>query len=213
MNVVFLLLDAATLILVIIPLFIPACRALGIDLVHFGVVALVKRMIGLITPPYGIVLFVINAVTGIPLRSIIRDDLAVHGRPHRGFAGVNVTYSYKVAILDHLDDLSDEARALGAVNTVIFRKEGRLGFNTDFAGFSRSFANEMADVARGRVLQLGAGGAGFAVGFGLAENGVGKLVIHDPDHARAAALAAAISAHYGPGRASVAISLEEAGEH
>jgi tripartite ATP-independent transporter DctM subunit len=67
------LLDAATLILVIIPLFIPACRELGIDLVHFGVVAVVNCMIGLITPPYGIVLFVVNAVTGIPLRAIIRE--------------------------------------------------------------------------------------------------------------------------------------------
>ena len=65
------LLDASTIILVIIPLFIPACRHLGIDLVHFGVVAVVNCMIGLITPPYGIVLFVINAVTGIPLKDII----------------------------------------------------------------------------------------------------------------------------------------------
>jgi tripartite ATP-independent transporter DctM subunit len=74
-NLLFLalgcLLDASTLILVIIPLFVPACQALGIDLVHFGVVMVVNCMIGLITPPYGIVLFVINAVTGIPLRSII----------------------------------------------------------------------------------------------------------------------------------------------
>ncbi|MGR6468534.1 TRAP transporter large permease [Rhizobium sp. PAMB 3182] len=67
------LLDASTIILVIIPLFIPACRALGIDLVHFGVVAVVNCMIGLITPPYGILLFVINATTGIPLREIIRE--------------------------------------------------------------------------------------------------------------------------------------------
>jgi tripartite ATP-independent transporter DctM subunit len=67
------LLDASTLILVIIPLFLPACRELGIDLVHFGVVAVVNCMIGLITPPYGIVLFVINAVTGIPLRAIIAE--------------------------------------------------------------------------------------------------------------------------------------------
>ena len=67
------LLDAATIILVIIPLFIPACRHLGIDLVHFGVVAVVNCMIGLITPPYGIVLFVINAVTGIPLREMISE--------------------------------------------------------------------------------------------------------------------------------------------
>ncbi|MFN3499083.1 MAG: TRAP transporter large permease, partial [Pannonibacter indicus] len=67
------LLDASTLILVIIPLFLPACRELGIDLVHFGVVAIVNCMIGLITPPYGIVLFVINAVTGISLREMIRE--------------------------------------------------------------------------------------------------------------------------------------------
>ncbi len=67
------LLDASTIILVIIPLFVPACKALGIDLVHFGVVAVVNCMIGLITPPYGILLFVINATTGIPLRDIIRE--------------------------------------------------------------------------------------------------------------------------------------------
>jgi tripartite ATP-independent transporter DctM subunit len=66
-------LDATTIILVIIPLFLPTCRELGIDLVHFGVVAVVNCMIGLITPPYGILLFVINAVTRIPLADIIRN--------------------------------------------------------------------------------------------------------------------------------------------
>lgn len=66
-------LDASTIILVILPLFIPACRELGIDLVHFGVVSIVNCMIGLITPPYGILLFVINAVTRIPLAEIIRE--------------------------------------------------------------------------------------------------------------------------------------------
>lgn len=74
-NVLLLLLgcvlDASTIILVIIPLFIPTCNLLGIDLVHFGVVAVVNCMIGLITPPYGILLFVINAVTRIPLTEII----------------------------------------------------------------------------------------------------------------------------------------------
>lgn len=66
-------LDATTIILVIVPLFIPTCKALGIDLVHFGVLVVVNSMIGLITPPYGILLFVINAVTGIPLRDIIAE--------------------------------------------------------------------------------------------------------------------------------------------
>ncbi len=78
-NLLFLVvgcvLDATTILLVIVPLFIPTCRELGIDLVHFGVVVVVNAMIGLITPPYGVLLFVINATTGIPLKSIIREIL------------------------------------------------------------------------------------------------------------------------------------------
>ena len=76
-NVLLLLLgcvlDATTIILVIIPLFLPAAQALGIDLVHFGVVAIVNCMIGLVTPPYGILLFVVATVTRIPLGEIIRE--------------------------------------------------------------------------------------------------------------------------------------------
>ncbi len=68
-------LDAATIILVIIPLFMPTIRDLGIDPVHFGVVAIINVMVGLITPPYGILLFVINAVAGIPLKEIIRETV------------------------------------------------------------------------------------------------------------------------------------------
>ncbi len=66
-------LDATTIILVIVPLFIPVCKSLGIDLIHFGVLVVVNSMIGLITPPYGILLFVINAITGISLKEIISE--------------------------------------------------------------------------------------------------------------------------------------------
>ncbi len=76
-NLLFLalgcLFDATTMLLIVVPLFLPTCRALGIDLVHFGVVIVVNIMIGLITPPYGVLLFVINALTGIPLKDIIRE--------------------------------------------------------------------------------------------------------------------------------------------
>jgi tripartite ATP-independent transporter DctM subunit len=76
-NILLLLLgcvlDATTIILVVLPLFIPTCRELGIDLVYFGVIAVVNCMIGLITPPYGILLFVINAVTQISLREMIAE--------------------------------------------------------------------------------------------------------------------------------------------
>ena len=66
-------LDATVIILVIVPLFIPTCNALGIDLIHFGVLIVVNSMIGLITPPYGILLFVISAVSQIPLKDMIRE--------------------------------------------------------------------------------------------------------------------------------------------
>ncbi len=76
-NVMLLLLgailDATTILLVIVPLFLPAARELGIDLVHFGVIVVVNTMIGLITPPYGVLLFVINATTGAPLRDMIAE--------------------------------------------------------------------------------------------------------------------------------------------
>lgn len=75
-NVTLLLLgcvlDATTIILVILPLFLPTCQALGIDLVHFGVVAVVNCMIGLVTPPYGMLLFVIGALTGTSIQEILR---------------------------------------------------------------------------------------------------------------------------------------------
>jgi len=69
------LLEGSTIILVILPIFIPTAKALGIDLVHFGVVAVVNIMIGLITPPYGLLLFIISAISGAPLRGIIRDTM------------------------------------------------------------------------------------------------------------------------------------------
>ena len=67
-------LDATTIILVIIPLFLPTAMALGIDPVHFGVISVVNCMIGLITPPYGILLFVVNGTTGIPVKDIVRES-------------------------------------------------------------------------------------------------------------------------------------------
>ncbi len=82
-NLIFLLLgcvfDATTLLLVFVPLFIPSLKLLGIDLVHFGVVIVVNIMLGLITPPYGVVLFVINGAADIPLKDIIKEILPYIG--------------------------------------------------------------------------------------------------------------------------------------
>ena len=69
------LLEGSTIILVVLPIFIPTAKALGIDLVHFGVVAVFNIMIGLVTPPYGLLLFISSAISGAPLRHIIRDTM------------------------------------------------------------------------------------------------------------------------------------------
>lgn len=118
-----------------------------------------------------------------------------------GFAGVNVTYPYKVEVVAHLDSLSEAARLVGAVNTVVFRDGTRVGHNTDCWGFAESFRRGMADAARERVLLIGAGGAGAAVAHALIECGARQLLVADTDRAKADRLAQAICAAHGDGRA------------
>jgi C4-dicarboxylate transporter, DctM subunit len=82
-NVVLLvlgcLLEGTTILLVIVPVFIPTAAALGIDLVHFGIVCVVNIMLGLITPPYGLLLFVMTTISGQSLRAIVREVLPFLG--------------------------------------------------------------------------------------------------------------------------------------
>ncbi|MBK0400126.1 TRAP transporter large permease [Limibaculum sp. M0105] len=67
------LLEGTTILLVVVPVFIPTANALGIDLVHFGIVCVVNIMLGLITPPYGLLLFVMTTISGQPLGPIVRE--------------------------------------------------------------------------------------------------------------------------------------------
>jgi TRAP-type C4-dicarboxylate transport system permease large subunit len=69
------LLEGSTILLVVVPIFIPTAKALGIDLVQFGVVVVVNIMIGLLTPPYGLLLFVLANMTKQPLGAIVREAL------------------------------------------------------------------------------------------------------------------------------------------
>jgi shikimate dehydrogenase len=119
-----------------------------------------------------------------------------------GFAGLNVTHPFKQTILDCLDDLSDEAAAIGAVNTVVFRDGRTTGHNTDCWGFAESFRRDMREVALGSVLLLGAGGAGRAVAHALLDLGARRIAIFDLDADSAAALARSLTARFGPARAA-----------
>jgi len=110
-----------------------------------------------------------------------------------GFAGVNVTFPFKEAVIPLLDAVSDEARQIGAVNTVVIDGNGRTtGHNTDRSGFRAAFIEAFGkDAARDKpVLQLGAGGAGRAVAFALLDLGVAQLNIYDRDTDRARKLCA-----------------------
>jgi len=118
-----------------------------------------------------------------------------------GFAGLNITYPCKQAVLPLLHELSPDAAALRAVNTVVLRGGRRIGHNTDVSGFAEGFRRGLPGVARHRVVQLGAGGAGSAVAHALLAEGVGLLTISDTDPARAVALAHDLSARFGQGRA------------
>jgi shikimate dehydrogenase len=106
----------------------------------------------------------------------------------QGYAGLNVTHPCKQSILPLLDDLSDDARALGAVNTVVFSAGRRLGHNTDWWGFAESFKRGLQGAATGYVVQLGAGGAGAAVGYAMLKLGAACLDIFDINEARMQAL-------------------------
>ncbi len=127
-----------------------------------------------------------------------------------GFAGLNITHPCKQAVVPLLDELSPDAQALGAVNTVVLRDGRRRGENTDWWGFAEAFRRNMADAPRDRVVQLGAGGAGAAVAHALLTLGVGRLVISDVDAGRAASLADSLCARFGGDRAAACTDLPAA---
>lgn len=115
----------------------------------------------------------------------------------KGFRGLNVTHPCKQAVLPLLDELSPDARTLGAVNTVVIRGDRTIGHNTDWSGFAESFRRGLPGAKLGRVVQLGAGGAGAAVAHAARKLGVKELTIFDLDAARAAELAAKVGAKSG----------------
>ncbi len=119
-----------------------------------------------------------------------------------GYDGLNITHPVKQLVLNHLDELSPEAEAIGAVNTVVFTAGQAVGHNTDLAGFSRALMAGLPDAALGTVVLVGAGGAGAAIGHALLALGVADLRVIDIDPARAERLAAALTGRFGPHRAT-----------
>ena len=123
-----------------------------------------------------------------------------------GFNAFNITHPCKQLVIDHLDEISDDARQLGAVNTVLFREGRMIGYNTDFSGFGTGLAAGLPGAELGTVVQLGAGGAGSAVAYALLQRGVGTLRLTDVDPDRARLRVAALRALF-PDRRIDAITV------
>ena len=127
-----------------------------------------------------------------------------------GFAGVNVTHPFKQAVIPLLDEVADEARLIGAVNTVVFHQGRKIGHNTDCMGFARAFTQAFAVQPMAHVVQFGAGGAGAAVAHAALRAGVECLTLIDPDTARRDALVTDLLRAYGNSRVRAAGAAADA---
>src|SRR5699024_10893703 len=128
-----------------------------------------------------------------------------------GFDGLNITHPFKQRGIDLLDDIDPVARRIDSVNTVVIDRQGRTtGHNTDVTGFAAGFRAGREGAAAEAVVQMGAGGAGCAVGSTVAELGAGALAVADTDIDRAQGLAADIGAVEAQERAIDPEELEAA---
>ncbi len=127
-----------------------------------------------------------------------------------GFAGLNITHPCKQAVIPHLHELSDEARAIGAVNTVVLRNGRRIGHNTDHYGFSQNMREHLGARELGRVVQLGAGGAGVAVADALLRLGAHSLTLFDSAPERAETLAQTLQSRFPQAQVRAGHSLADA---
>ncbi|MGQ0654233.1 MAG: shikimate dehydrogenase [Betaproteobacteria bacterium] len=127
-----------------------------------------------------------------------------------GYRGLNITFPAKQAVIALLDELTEEARAIGAVNTVV-RDGGRfLGCNTDGSGWSWGFRRALPDADLAHVVLLGAGGAGAACADAVLRLGAEQLSIFDQDSSRAAALAARLNDRRARAAGDLATALRSA---
>jgi shikimate dehydrogenase len=126
--------------------------------------------------------------------------LLVEAARKMGFAGFNVTFPAKQAVMPLLDELSPDARAIGAVNTVVRQGQRLVGHNTDCSGFGEGFKRKLPGVPLNSVVLQGAGGAGAAAAHAILSLGARHLHVIDTDAARAQDLAASLAARFPQAR-------------
>lgn len=131
----------------------------------------------------------LNEIGATPddLPKLLRDAEA------RGLCGLNITHPCKQAVTAYLDELSPDARALGAVNTIVLKDGRRYGHNTDWWGFAESFRRGLPSADLSSAVQIGAGGAGVATAYAILSLGLRMLTVFDRDMERANALVRTMS--------------------
>jgi shikimate dehydrogenase len=135
------------------------------------------------------------AVSPLSVKPDDLGDMLAMIRRIANVVGFGVTIPHKMAAVGLVDELTDAARDIGAVNFVRRNKDGRLtGHNVDGEGFLAGLADHDVAVADASVLQIGAGGVGRAIAFALAGAGAGPIHLVNRDQARAEDLAEAIRA-------------------
>jgi shikimate dehydrogenase len=132
----------------------------------------------------------------------------VEGLRETKFVGANVTVPHKVAVANLVDELSEEARIVGAVNTVVRRGRRLVGHNTDCEGFLRGLSDLDYEPSGGRVLLLGAGGAARAVAVSLLAREVEMLSVYNRTLHRAKDLVNDLN-HLGPIRTLLPEEVDE----
>lgn len=125
--------------------------------------------------------------------------LLAYGR-RLGFNAFNITHPFKQSVMQHLDEVDDDAANLGAVNTVILRDGRAIGHNTDYSGYISGLRAALPDADLRSVVQLGAGGAGSAVAYALLRDGAQELVLIDLDVQRATERAADLQRQFPESR-------------
>jgi shikimate dehydrogenase len=158
---------------------------------------------------------------GLPLRYVVIDlderpggatalARVLQESENAGFAGLNVTHPFKQDIIEYLHELSADARALGAVNTVVFSEGRRIGHNTDWWGFGEGFRRGLPGAVIDVVTQLGAGGAGSATAYAMMQMGTRQLRVFDIDREKAERLAATLLNEFSASQIEVVADLEHA---
>ena len=129
-----------------------------------------------------------------------------------GFAGLNITFPCKQSVIPLLNELSEEVKAIGAVNTVVREGKRLIGYNTDGSGWSWGFRRALPKADLTKVVLLGAGGAGSACADAVLRLGAKLLLILDQEAARARTLAARLNEHFKGSPASVPPDIASAME-